>query len=83
MGKFKKITRAGGITIPAELRRDLGIQSGDGMEIEVDYASKTIQLKRYQVRCALCATADDVLILYGNGICRTCAEKAYNALKGE
>lgn len=78
----KRVTKAGGISIPVGLRRDLAIQPGDALDVEVDENGALI-LQPHQPRCVLCGSQEEVGIFKGKGICRTCAaqigkEEAWN-----
>lgn len=77
MGIYKKMSKAGGITIPSALRRDLGIQPGDAFELKVDYSNGNITIERYKTRCIFCKTDENVnKIIGGKGICEECVKKA-------
>lgn len=68
--KFKKLSKAGGITIPADLRRDLGIQEGAGFDISV--SEGTIILEKHTPTCVFCgeyATKKHM----GKDICDNCS----------
>lgn len=50
--KFKKISKAGGLTIPADIRRDLGIAAGSGFDISI--ADGRIVLEKHTPTCIFC-----------------------------
>lgn len=75
MDKFRKISKAGGITIPSDMRRELGIQPGDGFELQVNQVNGTINLSRYRTRCIFCEGTENVKTLYGKGICINCMKR--------
>lgn len=75
MMNTKRVTKAGGVSIPVGLRRELGIQQGDAMDVEVS-AAGDILLKRHQPRCVFCGTDSKVMLLSGKGICEDCLAAA-------
>ncbi len=74
----KKISKSGSITIPAHLRRELGIQSGEKVELKVD-KNGNLEVERIEGSCLLCGTHDDLLKVDGIYICTECAEKVTQA----
>lgn len=70
MGKFKKINRAGGLTIPAELRRDWDFTSGDAIEIVPQGGN--LLIKKYTPKCFLCGNSDEIKRFKGKDICKRC-----------
>ncbi len=70
----KKINKTGGLTIPAKVRRDLNIQNGDGLEINV--VDGGIMIQPYQPRCVFCETNENVVAsIKEKYICNTCMDK--------
>lgn len=61
----------GRIVLPIELRRTLGIDEKDTLEIYVD--EEKIILKKYQPSCVFCGNASDIQIFHGKNICYHCA----------
>lgn len=51
--RFKKINRTGGVTIPADIRRDLGINETSGFDISVN-AEGDIILQKHFPTCIFC-----------------------------
>ena len=68
----KRVNKSGGISIPVGLRRELAIQPGDALDVETD-AQGNVILKRHLPRCVFCGSTEEVTLLMGKGICRTCA----------
>ncbi|MEK3729666.1 MULTISPECIES: AbrB/MazE/SpoVT family DNA-binding domain-containing protein [unclassified Lysinibacillus] len=65
-GMVRKVDELGRITLPKELRRTLGIESGDPVEIFID--GDQIILKKYKPNMACAVTgevSDDNLVLLG------------------
>lgn len=75
----KKISKSGGITIPAHLRRELGIVAGEKVELKVD-ENGNLGVERIEGSCLLCRTHDSLLKIDGIYICIKCAEKVQQAL---
>ena len=72
-GIVRKVDELGRIVLPIELRRSLGIEVRDPLEIYVD--EDTILLKKYSPLCILCGESDDLVEYKGKKICRKCIEK--------
>lgn len=68
----KRITKSGGISIPVGLRRELCLQAGDALDVEVDGAGRII-LAPHLPRCVFCGTTENVVTYNGKGICQACA----------
>lgn len=72
-GIVRKMDTLGRIVIPIELRRTLGIDVKDSIEIFVD--KETIILKKYQPACFFCDNANDLFNFQGKNICTECLDK--------
>ncbi len=72
-GIVRKVDELGRIVLPIELRRTLGIEIRDSLEIYVD--GESIMLKKYEPACILCGEAGDLVEYMGKKICRSCIEK--------
>ncbi len=72
-GIVRKVDELGRIVLPIELRRTLGIDEKDALEIYVDGSS--VILKKYAPSCAFCGEADDVISYKGKNICRSCLKE--------
>jgi transcriptional pleiotropic regulator of transition state genes len=74
MMKATGIVRAcdslGRVVIPMELRRTMGIEERDALEIFVD--GNQIILQKYQPGCIFCQSCEDVRNYKGKNICRVC-----------
>ena len=62
----------GRVVIPIELRRTLGIDEKDALEIYVD--NERIVLKKYEPACIFCNSADDVQNFKGKLVCKSCVQ---------
>jgi transcriptional pleiotropic regulator of transition state genes len=69
-GIVRKVDELGRVVIPIELRRTLGIEVKDALEIYVDGVS--IILKKYEPACIFCNSADDMVKYKGKNVCKEC-----------
>lgn len=72
-GIVRKVDELGRVVLPIELRRNLGIDVRDGMEIFVE--DDQIILKKYSPSCVFCNNAGDIIKFNEKNICRSCLEK--------
>ena len=76
---YKKLTSHGSISIPVAMRRDLGIEPKDPMEVEEEEGC--IVIRPYTPRCIFCGNTGVKAVISGKGVCEACAEVV--AGKGE
>lgn len=76
----KKMSTHGAVNIPVQMRRSMGLQPKDVIELEEKEGA--LILRPREIRCAFCGTDEGVLKLKGKGICVSCLEKAQEQ-KGE
>ncbi|MGN0627540.1 MAG: AbrB/MazE/SpoVT family DNA-binding domain-containing protein [Oscillospiraceae bacterium] len=69
-GIVRKVDELGRIVLPIELRRTLGIEEKDALEIYVD--DNMVMLKKYEPACIFCGSADGVTVFRGKNICEHC-----------
>ncbi len=69
-GVVRKVDELGRIVIPIELRRTMGIEEKDALEIYVD--SEKIILKKYEPACIFCGNAENVTNYKGKNLCKAC-----------
>ena len=69
-GIVRKVDELGRIVLPIELRRTLGIEEKDRIEIFVD--GESIILRKYQPACIFCDNAKDIIYYKGKNICPDC-----------
>jgi len=74
-GIVRKVDELGRVVIPIELRRTLGIDEKDALEIYVD--SEKIILKKYEPACVFCGSADDIQSYRGKNVCKECSMSMY------
>ena len=72
-GIVRKVDELGRIVLPIELRRNLGIDEKDALEIYVEGSS--VILKKYQPSCVFCENASDIISYKGKNICRNCLKE--------
>lgn len=75
-GIVRKVDELGRIVIPIELRRNLGIEIKDPMEIFVD--DDCIVLRKYEPTCIFCGSDYEVVNHQGKNICKNCIEELKN-----
>ncbi len=79
-GVVRQLDTLGRIVLPIELRRTMGIDVKDMLEIFVD--NDSIVLKKYHPCCVFCNDARDVVAYKNKLVCRKClAELANSAEK--
>ena len=74
-GIVRKVDELGRIVLPIELRRTLGIEEKDRIEIFVD--GESIILRKYQPACIFCDNAKDIINYKGKNICPDCIRARY------
>ncbi len=72
IGVVRKIDELGRIVIPIELRRTMGIDDRDALEILTD--GETIVLQKYSPGCIFCGNINEVKNYKGKYICVSCFE---------
>ena len=72
-GIVRKVDELGRIVLPIELRRTLGIDAKDALEIFVD--GNQIVLNKYEPACIFCNSANDIVNFKGKNICRQCLKE--------
>ncbi len=69
-GIVRKVDELGRVVIPIELRRTLGIDVKDALEIYVD--EEKIILKKYEPACIFCGNANSLKHFQGRAVCQDC-----------
>ena len=72
-GIVRKVDDLGRIVLPIELRRSLGIDVKDPIEIYVD--DDTIMLRKHDPACVFCSGTKDIVSYRGKNICTECAKE--------
>ncbi|MCW2277533.1 AbrB/MazE/SpoVT family DNA-binding domain-containing protein [Heliophilum fasciatum] len=70
-GIVRKVDELGRVVIPIELRRTMGIDEKDPLEIYVD--AEKIILKKYEPACVFCGSASQVQNFRNKIVCKECA----------
>ncbi len=70
-GIIRKIDDLGRIVLPMELRKKLGIDQRDPIEIYVD--GDAIILKKHETACIFCGEHKNLFEYKGKHICKSCA----------
>jgi AbrB family transcriptional regulator, transcriptional pleiotropic regulator of transition state genes len=74
IGIVRRLDELGRIVLPKELRRNLNINTTDGLEIFVD--GNTVVLKKYEPSCIFCGEVKkDLIVTNGKRVCKECAKK--------
>jgi len=69
-GIVRKVDELGRIVIPMELRRTLGIDIKDPLEIFTE--GDKIVLAKYEPDCTLCGSGKDLAPFKGKNVCGSC-----------
>lgn len=72
-GIVRPVDSLGRVVLPIELRRIMGIDCKDSIEIFVD--GPYIVLKKYQPSCIFCDSMEDIVSYHGKNICANCIKK--------
>lgn len=79
IGIVRRVDELGRIVIPVELRRVLGIDIKDALEIYVD--DEGIILKKYEPGCVFCGKAKNIMTYKGKHICSDCLNEMKGSVK--
>ena len=69
-GIVRKVDELGRIVLPIEMRRTLGVDSHDPIEMSVD--GESIILRKYAPGCVFCGNPKEIIDFHGKRICRDC-----------
>ena len=72
-GIIRKVDELGRVVIPIELRRVMGIEEKNSIEIFVD--SDKIILQKHEQSCVFCGSDDEVRYYKNKLICEDCLEE--------
>ena len=56
--EYKRITSKGGVNIPVKLRRSMGMEPRDAIELEVNDRNELV-IRAYQARCIYCGLCEE------------------------
>ncbi len=68
----KKISKAGGVTLPSALRRAVGIEAGEKFSVQLQ-EDGSVLLKRTQGSCIFCKAEAALVSHNGRLVCQPCA----------
>jgi transcriptional pleiotropic regulator of transition state genes len=69
-GVARKVDQLGRVVLPAEVRREFGIQPGDLVEVSVE--SGSIRLSKVEDRCVFCSSQAALVEFADKLVCRDC-----------
>lgn len=72
-GIVRKVDELGRVVIPIELRRNLGIEIKDPLEIYVE--GDQVILKKYEPACIFCGDTKGIENYKGKRICKKCLKE--------
>lgn len=72
-GMVRPVDELGRVVLPKEIRKTLGINPRDSVEIFID--EHRIILQKYEPACIFCGSVDDVIFYEGKRICTACLNK--------
>ena len=78
-GIVRNLDALGRITIPKEMRKSLGIELGDPIEISLSNAD--IVLSKFETSCKLCGSKEELVENNGKYVCRECLDR-FNLIAG-
>ena len=78
---YKKLSSHGSIGIPVAMRREMGIEPKDAMEVTVN-SKNEIVIRPYVLRCIFCGTQEGVKPYHGKGICKSCGSAILKRTEG-
>lgn len=77
VGIIRKVDELGRVVLPVEMRRTLGIEERDPLEISLE--GENIVLRKVQCVCIFCNSEKDLLEHNGKCVCSDC-RKAIHSL---
>lgn len=78
-GIVRKVDQLGRVVLPVELRRSLGIDIKDPLEIFVN--EDEIILRKYVAGCHCCGETENLVSVYGLDLCPSCLREFNKANK--
>ncbi|MBP2655704.1 MAG: abrB [Firmicutes bacterium] len=79
-GVLRKVDELGRVVIPVELRREMGIEQKDSLEIFVD--DDNIVLRKHEPGCIFCGEVSNVTWFKGKNVCKACMVSMAGAIEG-
>ncbi len=75
IGIIRKVDELGRVVLPVEMRRTLGIEERDPLEISLE--GENIVLRKVQCVCVFCNGEKELLDYNGKCICSDCRKEIY------
>ena len=72
-GIIRKVDELGRVVLPIELRRTLGIEERDPLEIALE--EDRLVLRKHETSCTFCGGETDLLEYRGKLICENCLQE--------
>lgn len=73
--KSKKLTSKAALTIPKDLRTEAGFIGG--MAVDIEPTKDGILVRKHLPTCRFCGSVENVKVLKGMEICKTCADEMF------
>lgn len=70
MERHKKVTSKGGLTIPKEVRAEMGIFPGQAVDLIAD--GEMLTIKKHIKTCRFCGCPENVMTVMGIDVCEQC-----------
>lgn len=70
---IRKVDNLGRITLPREMRRELGINIQDPVEMKVE--GRQIVVNKHEERCAFCGDDTELIVFKEKKVCKNCLEE--------
>lgn len=77
-GMSRAVDNLGRYVIPMEIRKKLGIKSGDKLDICTE--GNKIVLKKVQESCTFCASKDGLQEINEKYVCKNCVKKLWEVM---
>ena len=78
-GVIRRIDELGRIVIPKEIRKKLGINIKDPMEIYAD--SNSITFRKVEYKCVFCGESKNLISFKEKLICKKCLDSLYTQVE--
>lgn len=69
-GIVRSMDSVGRIVVPKEMRKALGINDGD--DVEILYLNNSVVLKKHEISCKICGSSKNLIRYRDAYICRRC-----------
>lgn len=80
-GMVRKLDNLGRIVLPIEMRKTMGIELKDAIEIFTD--GNNIVLRKYEAGCIFCGEVRDTALFRGKRVCKRCCELIQSGSPGK